>query len=62
MSVFMKKAIIKGDETSLPKTKEAGAQGLVEKPIRFDELHLQILDALNGRFTLPTRLKFASNE
>ncbi len=49
-----------GDENSLPKTADAGAQGLIEKPIMFDELLLQILDALNGKFSLPTRLKFSA--
>jgi len=46
------------DPTTLDKTKEVGAQGLIEKPIMFDELYLQVLDALNGKFSLPTRLKF----
>lgn len=49
-----------GDPTSLIKTKEAGAQGLIEKPIMFDELLLQVLDGLDGRFSLPTRLKFSN--
>jgi len=40
--------------------KEAGAQGLIEKPIMFDEFLLQILDALEGRFALPTRMKFSA--
>lgn len=48
------------DPNSLAKTKEAGAQGLIEKPIMFSELLVQILDALQGRFSLPTRLKYAS--
>lgn len=47
------------DKNSLQKTKDSGAQGLLEKPIMFDELLLQVLDALDGRFALPTRLKFA---
>ncbi len=50
-----------GDEHSLQKTQDAGAQGLIEKPIMIDELLLQVLDALNGRFSLPTRLKFQSS-
>lgn len=49
-----------GDPASLNKTKAAGAQGLIEKPIMFDELLLQVLDGLNGRFSLPTRLKFST--
>lgn len=48
------------DKDSLRKTSEAGAQGLLEKPIMFDELLLQVLDAFNGRFSLPTRLKFSA--
>lgn len=48
-----------GDEHSLQKTTDAGAQGLIEKPIMFDELLLQVLDALAGRFSLPTRLKYS---
>lgn len=48
------------DPTSLQKTKDAGAQGLIEKPIMFSELLVQILDALEGRFSIPTRLKYAS--
>ena len=40
--------------------REAGAQGLIEKPIMFSELLVQILDALEGRFSLPTRLKYGS--
>ena len=48
------------DPTSLQKTADAGAQGLIEKPIMYSELLVQILDALSGRFSLPTRLKFAS--
>jgi len=49
-----------GDKDSPKKAKEAGAQGLIEKPIMFDELLLQVMDALAGRFSLPTRLKFHS--
>ena len=48
------------DPTSLQKTADAGAQGLIEKPIMFGELYVQVLDALAGRFSLPTRLKFAA--
>jgi CheY-like chemotaxis protein len=48
------------DTTSLKKVSQAGAQGLIEKPIMFSELNVQILDALAGRFSLPTRLKYAS--
>lgn len=48
------------DPSSLKNTQEAGAQGLIEKPIMFGELLVQILEALSGRFSLPTRLKFAS--
>ncbi len=48
------------DPKSLERTSEAGAQGLIEKPIMFGELLVQILDAMNGRFSLPTRLKFAA--
>jgi CheY-like chemotaxis protein len=48
------------DPSSLQKTADAGAQGLIEKPIMFGELYVQILDALAGRFSLPTRLKFAA--
>ncbi|MCB4756685.1 MAG: response regulator [Elusimicrobia bacterium] len=51
-----------GDENSLKNTAESGAQGIIEKPIMFDELLLQVLDALAGRFSLPTRLKFSSNQ
>lgn len=47
-----------GQPDSVQKTMEAGAQGLIEKPIMFSEMLSQILDALNGRFALPTRLKF----
>ncbi len=47
------------DPNSLKNTQEAGAQGLIEKPIMYSELLVQILDALSGRFSLPTRLKFA---
>jgi sigma-B regulation protein RsbU (phosphoserine phosphatase) len=46
------------DPSSLQKTAEAGAQGLIEKPIMFSELLVQVLDALGGRFSLPTRLKY----
>ncbi len=48
------------DPSSLEKTQKAGAQGLIEKPIMYSELLVQILDALAGRFSLPTRLRFAS--
>jgi CheY-like chemotaxis protein len=48
------------DPSSLKKTTEAGAQGLIEKPIMYSELLAQIMDGLSGRFSLPTRLKFAS--
>ncbi len=48
------------DPSSLQKTQQAGAQGLIEKPIMYSELLVQILDALAGRFSLPTRLRFAS--
>ena len=48
------------DPSSLDKTRAAGAQGLIEKPIMFSELLVQVLDALQGRFSLPTRLKYAS--
>ena len=48
------------DPTSLQKTQQAGAQGLIEKPIMYSELLVQVLDALAGRFSLPTRLRFAS--
>ena len=51
-----------GDPTSIEKTREAGAQGLIEKPIMFDELLMQVMDGLSGRFSLPTRLKFSSND
>jgi CheY-like chemotaxis protein len=47
------------DPNSLKNTQDAGAQGLIEKPIMYSELLVQILDALSGRFSLPTRLKFA---
>lgn len=47
------------DASSLTKVAQAGAQGLIEKPIMFSELLVQILDALAGRFSLPTRLKYA---
>ena len=47
------------DPSSLERTTEAGAQGLIEKPLMYSELLVQILDALSGRFSLPTRLKFA---
>lgn len=47
------------DQDSLAKTQSVGAQGLIEKPIMFDELLLQVLDALAGRFSLPTRLKYS---
>ena len=48
------------DPSSLQKTTEAGAQGLIEKPIMYSELLSQLMEALAGRFSLPTRLKFAS--
>jgi two-component system alkaline phosphatase synthesis response regulator PhoP len=48
------------EQNSLARAKEAGAQGLIEKPIMFDELLLQVMDALAGRFTMPTRLKFSA--
>lgn len=48
------------DPSSLEKTQAAGAQGLIEKPIMYSELLTQILDALAGRFSLPTRLRFAA--
>jgi len=48
------------DPTSLKKTSDVGAQGLIEKPIMYSELLVQIVDALTGKFSLPTRLKFAS--
>lgn len=48
------------DPTSLSSTKECGAQGLIEKPLMYNELLIQIIDALNGRFSLPTRLKYAA--
>lgn len=50
------------DPTSLQKTADVGAQGLIEKPIMYSELLMQILDALGGRFSLPTRLKFAGSQ
>lgn len=48
------------DPFSLDKTEQAGAQGLIEKPIMYSELLVQVLDALSGRFSLPTRLRFAA--
>jgi CheY-like chemotaxis protein len=48
-----------GDANSLKRVGQAGAQGLLEKPIMFSELNAQILEAFAGRFTLPTRLKYA---
>ncbi len=48
------------EKNSLTLAKEAGAQGLIEKPIMFDEFLVQIMDALNGRFTMPTRLKYSA--
>lgn len=47
------------ETTTLKRVMAAGAQGLIEKPIMFSELHVQILEALSGRITLPTRLKYA---
>ncbi len=47
------------DRSSLKKVADAGAQGLIEKPVMFSELLVQILDAFAGRFTMPTRLKYA---
>jgi two-component system, OmpR family, phosphate regulon response regulator PhoB len=47
------------DPNSLKTTTDVGAQGLIEKPLLFDELLLQVYDALAGRFSLPTRLKFS---
>ncbi|OVE76106.1 hypothetical protein BVX98_06405 [bacterium F11] len=47
-----------GEPNGVQRAKEVGAQGLIEKPIMFDELLMQVLDALNGNFSLPTRLKF----
>ncbi|MFN0117839.1 MAG: response regulator [Elusimicrobiota bacterium] len=47
------------DPSSLTKTQQAGAQGLIEKPIMFNELLVQINDALAGKFSLPTRLKYS---
>jgi CheY-like chemotaxis protein len=43
---------------NLDEVKKAGAQGLMEKPLQFDVLVRQITDALNGRFSTPTRFKF----
>lgn len=48
------------DPSSLQKTQQAGAQGLIEKPIMYSELLVQVLEALSGRFSLPTRLRFAA--
>jgi len=48
------------DRNSLAKVAAAGAQGLIEKPVMFSELLVQVLDAFAGRFTMPTRLKYAS--
>jgi CheY-like chemotaxis protein len=48
------------EKNSVERAVEAGAQGLIEKPIMFDELHLQVMDALSGRFSVPTRLKFSA--
>jgi CheY-like chemotaxis protein len=47
------------ENSSVKKVADAGAQGLIEKPIMFSELLVQVLDALAGRFSLPTRLKYA---
>lgn len=48
------------DPENTAKAKAAGAQGFMEKPLRFNELLRQIFDAINGNFSLPTRLKYAS--
>jgi two-component system cell cycle response regulator len=48
------------DPSSLEKAQLAGAQGLIEKPIMYSELLVQVLEALSGRFSLPTRLRFAA--
>ena len=48
------------DADSLKRTVESGAQGLIEKPIVYSALLVHIMDALAGRFSVPTRLKFAS--
>ena len=46
--------------SSLNQVAEAGAQGLIEKPIMYSELLTQIMEALAGRFSLPTRLRYAA--
>jgi len=43
----------------LQKAKEVGGQGLIEKPLMFNEFLLQVNDALTGKFTMPTRLKYS---
>ena len=47
-------------KVNLARTKEVGAQGFIEKPIMFDELLVQITDAITGRFSVPTRLKYSA--
>jgi DNA-binding response OmpR family regulator len=42
------------------KAHDVGAQGFIEKPIMFDELLLQLMEALAGRDSLPTRFKYAA--
>lgn len=47
------------DPDSPQKAKSLGAQGFMEKPLRFNELLRQIFDALNGQFSVPTRVKYS---
>jgi CheY-like chemotaxis protein len=48
------------DPSSVEKVAEAGAQGLIEKPIMYSELLVQVQDAMDGRFSVPTRLRYAA--
>jgi two-component system, OmpR family, response regulator VicR len=41
------------------KVKQVGAQGLLEKPIIYSELLMQVMETIAGNFSLPTRLKYS---
>lgn len=48
------------DQNNVHQVAEVGAQGLIEKPIMYSELLTHIYEAMAGRFSLPTRLKFSA--
>ena len=48
------------DPSNLKRVAQVGAQGLIEKPIMYSELMAHVGDALAGKFSLPTRLKFGT--